>query len=163
MSSHHSYVLLAALSLAMTVILQACGEPASVSSPVATPSSDNYEVTDSEVAFALEVLLNDSLATALFGDTTFADVEPGIVQDKNQQKTGVMLRLFMSEPISAEGDWLWRSGQVHTLSSCNAPAGVTDILATVDLASGELASLGIGPTHLTTGEFPFSYDCDNLR
>ena len=120
-------------------------------------------MTDSEVSFALEVLLNDSLATALFGDTTFADVEPGIVQDKNQQKTGVMLRITMSEPISADGEWMWGGREVHTLSSCNAPAGVTDILGTVDLASGQLTSLGIGPTHMTTGAFPFSYDCAKLR
>ena len=124
-------------------------------------------VTAEEISRAVAILASDPRAAALMGSTPYSIIDSGVAIDKNQNKFGVAMRISMSEPISVEGEWPQFGGGQLTLSACSAPGGVTELTAVVDLVSGELAYLSVGPGHPVRSEregvLRFSYDCDNVR
>ena len=152
--------IVAVLIVAGVAISLSVGEDSVGKDDVEQLSFEQPVLTESEISFAEEALANDSRAQALLGNTPYEVTQAGVILDADLNKTGVVLRILMSEPISVEGEWPQRGqDEPLVLASCNAPDGVTDILAGIDATSGELISLDVGPGQ--GGELvSFHFDCE---
>lgn len=171
------FLIMALLLLSAGVLLltgRFSGDEPPQGSPPSAPSVTLLEspfvlpsVSADEISRAVAILASDLRAAALMGSTPYSIIDSGAAIDKNQNKFGVAMRISMSEPISVEGAWPQFGGGQLILSACSAPGGVTELIAVVDLVSGELGSLSIGPGHPVRSErggvLRFSYDCDNVR